>query len=334
MNKSRSGMLALVVALGFAELADASPPEIRQRTAAYSVLHLESQAAVMSSEVETSTHAPWGLPRVHPIRGAHRRVEREGYVLAHSSRDRSALWVCERIDRSQLDGDAVRRASFKADPQLARGARAELRDYRASGFDRGHLAAAADQRHVQRLKDETFYLSNMAPQDPAFNQRIWAALEREVRRWVKRWGTVFVITGGFFFDPAEEHPSTADGLVEHPMAGRVSVPTHFYKIVLRRDGGSWRALTFVFENRAYGRGSELDAQLRSVDWLEQRARLDFLPGLAVSEQESLERRPGCWGDFAGREVEPVARRRATAVSARRQRASSRRRGASGARFRR
>jgi len=119
-------------------------------------------------------NCPFGRPRLDPSFGfgPTRFVIRRGYVLEHSSLDKIPLWVCEGVSKDQLEGSEARTNPFQADPELPAGERAELRDYKNSGYDRGHQAPAGDQTTNLELKRETFYLSNMAPQIPKLNQQI------------------------------------------------------------------------------------------------------------------------------------------------------------------
>jgi endonuclease G len=218
-------------------------------------------------------------------------VTRDGYVLEHSSTDKIPLWVAEHVESAQLSGNVKRKDKFAADPLLKSGKRSELADYKGSGYDRGHQAPAGNQTTVPRLKEETFFLSNMAPQEGALNQQIWAALEDQTRDWAKAAGSAFILTGGFFYDPAEENPNTADGLVDYFTigTGAVAVPTHFYKIVMKRDaGGQARAIAFVAENRGYPRPFDFAALIQPIDWIEERTGLNFMPELSAAEEAALE----------------------------------------------
>lgn len=237
-------------------------------------------------------------------------VDRPGYVLEHSSLDKIPLWVCERVDEDHVRGSADRKKSrFKPDPRLWPGERAELADYRGSGYDRGHQAPAADFKYSQDRMNDSFYLSNMAPQvGIGFNRHIWSVLEGRVRDAVRNRGEVFVITGGMFYDPDEEQPETADGFVEFDVIGsnHVSVPTHFYKIVVAKDAtDKWQAIGFVLENWAYPRapGANYDFApfVQAIDWIEERTGINFMPLLEEDDQdleERLERNPGqLWPAF-------------------------------------
>lgn len=101
----------------------------------------------------------YGLPGLAQLRS------RESYVLCYDPRSRSALWVIEQLNRETLSGTSDRAAcDFQEDDSVHEYHRATNADYRGSGFDRGHLAAAANHKWSQKAMRDTFYLSNIAPQ--------------------------------------------------------------------------------------------------------------------------------------------------------------------------
>ncbi len=232
-------------------------------------------------------------------------VDRPGYLLEHSSVDKIPLWVCERVKRKHLTGAADRdNCRFKPDPRLSPGERAELSDYRSSGYDRGHQAPAGDYKSSQERMCDSFSLSNMAPQiGPRFNRGIWRVLEERTRDAVQERGDAFVITGGMFYDPEEEDSNTADGYVPYYAIGAnyVAVPTHFYKILVAKNAADeWEAIGFVLENRAY---SEYDFEpyIKPIDWIEERAGFNFMPLLDEDDpdlRDRLELNPAkLWSEF-------------------------------------
>jgi len=221
-------------------------------------------------------------------------VARDGYVLRHSTTDKIPLWVCEHVVKDQLTGSEGRNDKFAPDPLLPAGHRAELSDYKNSGYDRGHQAPAGDQTKDARLKAETFFLSNMAPQVPALNQQAWRELETLVRTWLIARGEGYIITGPMFYDPKEENTHTATGTVNHKTIGAdgVAVPTHFFKIVAAKDGqGTWQAIGFVMENRKYQKPYRFADYIQAIEWIEQRTGLNFMPELDTLEQRRLEHTP-------------------------------------------
>ncbi|MCC6699323.1 MAG: DNA/RNA non-specific endonuclease [Candidatus Hydrogenedentes bacterium] len=237
-------------------------------------------------------------------------IVREGYALELSVDDKIPLWVCEHVRKNHIRGDAERKNNFKADPDLDPGVGAELPDYKGSGFDRGHQAPAADFKYSQKRTDESFYLSNMCPQvGEGFNRDIWRVLEDRARDIVEDGGDAYIITGPIFYDPKEENSETADGWISYKVIGknRVAVPTHFYKIVVAKDdAGQWRAIAFVLDNKRYpkqaDRAYDFQRYIESIDLIEVRTGLNFMPDLDVDEPELevvLEKEESAvWPEFA------------------------------------
>jgi endonuclease G len=200
--------------------------------------------------------------------------------LEESLEEKIPLWVAEHCTEDELNGSLPRTNPFAPDPKLARGERSELSDYRGSGFDRGHMAPNGNQKVDNQLRIETFYLSNIVPQvGKKFNQSVWADLEDTVRKWSKKRHEVWIITGSLVYDPKEENPATADGLVDVTLIGdnEVTVPTHLFKIVVAKNGNQWESLAFVFENRNYPQNEPFDKHLQSINWIQERSGFDFLP---------------------------------------------------------
>ena len=244
-----------------------------------------------------TTNCPLGAPKKQASAdfGPTRLIVREGYVLEHSATDKIPLWVCEAVTPAQVSGPLTRPKPepFAPDPKLDKGRRAELSDYKKSGYDRGHQAPSADQTVDRKLQAETFFLSNMAPQTDELNQRIWKALEERARELARTNGPACIITGPLFYDEAEDDSHTADGYVEHQVIGKgVAVPTHFYKIVLWRNAaGKWQGTAVVMRNQktAFPKPYHYNDYVRSIEWIEERTGLNFNPELPGQEVGRVER---------------------------------------------
>jgi len=284
-------VLLLVVITGCSTVQlEVRPPVMRGR-------HLEAAATVAQQQLATKNCGDYGVPKLDQTQnfGKTAIVYREGYVLEHSATDKIALWVCEGFDRTQWEPtNPDRKNVFKPDQLLPKGSRAELADYKGSKMDRGHMAPAGDFRD-QEMKNDSFYLSNMAPQSPRLNQVFWRLLEDTLRNWARSDSPINVYTGGFFYDPKEDDPATADGQVPYKRIGKsqVAVPTHFYKIVFGKDeNGAWRAVGFAVENRPYDKGEKFADTIKSIEWIEQRTGITFMPDLDDALQAQLKRSPG------------------------------------------
>ncbi|KAI9509960.1 hypothetical protein F5148DRAFT_977512 [Russula earlei] len=161
------------------------------------------------------------------------------YVAGYDRRMRHPAWTAEHLTSGSLgDGDSEERGDrgksvFKEDESLPAQFRARLQDYFRSGYDRGHMVPAADAKLSQEAMDETFLLSNIAPQVGAgFNRHYWAYLEDWCRRLTRSFADVYVFTIPLYLPHKD-----ADGKwrVTYEMIGNppnVGVPTHFAKVVL------------------------------------------------------------------------------------------------------
>lgn len=254
---------------------------------------LQEAGLSAADQARLDAQCPFGQPKLRRADdyGMTFVVARDGYALEESEKDKIPIWVCERITRYQVTGSLSKgRITFRPDPQLPGDARSVDADYSGSGYDRGHQAPLADQTREQRLRDETFFLSNVVPQNRRLNQQAWANLELRVRGWADARDTVYAITGPLFWDPREDDPSTARGYVHYDWIGNhVSVPTHLYKIVVARkpDRSGWEAIAFVVPNQAYDRSTDWSAFIKPVSWIQKRAGITFFPKLPGTESASV-----------------------------------------------
>ena len=215
-------------------------------------------------------------------------IYRDGYVLEHSSLDKIPFWVCEHVKKEQLGTDTERSDRFKADPDL-HGPKSTPADYDRTGYDRGHQAPAGNQGKDQNLQDQTFFMSNMAPQLPKLNRNAWKSLEELSRSWVTRYSEAYEFTGPIFYDPKEDNAATADGTITYYTIGAgVAVPTHFYKIIIVKDGGDWKSIAFVMPNvSTFKSPYHLEQYIQSVEWVEDHTGLTFMPDLTAAQRIQL-----------------------------------------------
>lgn len=154
------------------------------------------------------------------------------FAVLHSRSTRSPVFAAEKLSAASLNdaSDEKRTDHFYEEARLPSAERGRLDDYRESGYDRGHMAAAA-QRTTPEAMAQSFSLANMVPQVPENNRGVWArAVEAATRKYVKRAsGDVFVITGPYYDPQTPPH-----------YAGNVRVPDALYKLVFDPEAGkSW-----------------------------------------------------------------------------------------------
>jgi endonuclease G len=225
-----------------------------------------------------AAHLAFGVPEL-PASAPVRLLCRDGYALAYRADTRTAAFVGERLVVRRSAPTVARLTEFAPDPALPSAEAAQLSDYRGSGYDRGHLAPAADFADSARLMRESFYLSNVVPQDAALNRGAWAELERHVRRLARERGVVYVLTG-----PVNDTQPARIG------AG-VAVPRALYKVVI--DPNARQAVAWLMPNRPDIAPNDWDRWRVSVREVETATGIEFNPALAPAEQERLEtsRRP-------------------------------------------
>lgn len=190
-------------------------------------------------------------------------VEHTGFSLLYSEEHEQAIWVAyELTDREVLDNLFDRTNNFRADSSIATGS-ASLRDYVGSGYDRGHLAPAGDMAWSEEAMSDSFYMSNMSPQDPSFNRGVWKRLEGLVRDWAVFNNGIYIATG----------PVLTDGPYETTGSNEVSVPRYYYKVVLDYEPPGLKAIGFILANE---RSSlPLSEFAMTVDEIEEITGIDF-----------------------------------------------------------
>jgi endonuclease G len=185
------------------------------------------------------------------------------FAVMHSGKSRTPIYVAERLNRAELqDARHKKRTNkFFADARLPRRERAELDDYQGSGYDRGHMAPAADMATPEAMA-QCFSLANMVPQNPTNNRKAWANIEKTTRKYVMRAsGDVYVITGPVF-EP--NHSTIGDN--------NVWVPQHLFKLVY--DPSANKAWAHWIDNTSEARvGKPI-----SYEELVRRTGVEFLPG--------------------------------------------------------
>ena len=185
----------------------------------------------------------------------------EAFAILHSGKSRTPIFVAERLNRAIVEKKIERSDHFYEEARLPRAERATLDDYKGSGFDRGHMAPAADMGTDEAMA-QSFSLANMVPQAPINNRKSWAKIEKDTRKYVMRTaGDVYVITGPVY----EANPATIG-------AGKVWVPQHLFKLVY--DSSSRRAWAHWIDNTDEAKvGKPI-----SYEELMQRTGVEFLPG--------------------------------------------------------
>lgn len=204
-------------------------------------------------------------------------LKREGYTVSYNRETRQPNYVVWLVTPGRLTGTAKRSSSFFEDPELEEAEKSTLDDYRSSGYDRGHLCPAGDNKWSRTAMVESFLLSNICPQKHALNAGDWKELEEFCRSWVENsGGHLYIVAGPLFNDGNHKR------LKRH-----VRVPDKFFKILLCLDKNQEKAIAFIYNN---DNGQHpIDSYVHSIDEVEKISGFDFFYKLDKTAQAKLER---------------------------------------------
>ena len=210
-----------------------------------------------------------------PLHSANEQIIKHiAYILKYNENYEQADWVIYSLTHNRANGSFHRTDNFRPDPYVSTGS-AQLIDYKSSGFDRGHLAPAADMAWSSSSMSESFYLSNMSPQRPGFNRGIWKNLETLIRDWTIDFNELYIVTG----------PVLTSGLLTIG-PNQVSVPEYFYKVVLARKDKKLCGIGFVLANQSSS--LPLKQYAVSIDSVEKLTHIDFFPALNDDLESRIE----------------------------------------------
>lgn len=208
-------------------------------------------------------------------------IEHSYYKLAYSEMHEQAIWVFYMLTPGFLNSSIHRTDDFRIDTKVKTGS-ATPEDYRGSAYDRGHLCPAADMKLSKSSVSETFFMSNISPQEPYFHREIWGNLEIQVREWAKTEDTIIVVTGPVFRD---NRGKVGDNLV--------TIPGYYYKVVLDLTR-KMKMIALVIKNAPVKK--PIEECVVSVDSVEKLTGIDLFAGLPNDLEKKLESKSdiGLW----------------------------------------
>lgn len=202
-------------------------------------------------------------------------IQRPNYSLSYNEDHELANWVSYQLGHPQLRGCVSRSNSFKIDPLITTGS-STPKDFEGSGYDRGHLLPAGDMKFNKEAMQDTFYMSNMAPQPANFNRGRWNALENLIRAWALKYNDLLIVTG----------PILKPNLPVIGLDNKISVPFEYYKVILKKVGNSYEGIGFLMSTNVPF--ADLSAYTVSINQLEDYAGVDFFPFLSEDVEEEIE----------------------------------------------
>ena len=233
-----------------------------------------TQAQGDGQTTEVAASLKYELPKITNTGVSEKLVEHIGYTVSFNTKHNIPNWVAYDLTSEEVAGVTPRAKHFEPDPQIIDCPTTD--DYKNSGYDRGHMAPAGDMKWSEQAMTESFYLSNICPQNHNLNGGDWKALEEHLRTMATQYEKVYIACGPII----SAKPKTIG------MYHKVAVPDAFFKVVLRKKGDSWSAIGFMMPNQA-GHKS-LNKYAMSVDDIEIITDMDFFYNLPDEIEEIVE----------------------------------------------
>lgn len=267
-------ILAVVTAFMQYQLHDEAPADGQETPAAVPGKQSGNPSGTDALEAQQTD---FSLPLT--AKGRRAQVIRHlGYTTCWNGSWLEPNWVAYSLTPEKASGEVVRpKRQFEPDP-LVHGQTSQHSDYTHSGYDRGHMAPAADMKWSEVAMAESFYLSNICPQLHSLNDGVWKRMENKCHQLAKN-TTVYICSGPIMGERPERIGENG-----------VAVPARFFKVACMQRRGRWQAIGFIVPNADCG-GSLFDYAC-SVDEVEKITGHDFFYQLADSIETAVE---ASWG---------------------------------------
>lgn len=205
-------------------------------------------------------------------------IVHKAYTLSFNLQTNEPNWVAWELTSHETEGTLGRTNDFEPDPKVPSEHQVYSYDYKGSGYDRGHMAPAADMKWNPQVMEECFYMSNMCPQIHALNDGGWKRLEDACRRWAERYGNIYIVCGPIF-----DKEKVAESIgVDH----EVKVPEAFFKAIVCMQEGHQMGIGFIFENSETKQ--TLGGTAITIDAVENATGYDLFPNLPDDVEKILE----------------------------------------------
>ena len=202
-------------------------------------------------------------------------INRTGYTLSYNQYYKNPNWVAWELTREETKGETERYDKFLPDPDLPE-PKVVHKDYTKSGYDRGHMAPAADMKWSKQAMIESFYMSNICPQVGNLNRGDWNDLEELCRDWADKYGRIYIACGPIF---DSKSPNRIGG-------HKVTVPDRFFKVILIYNRKNPIAMGFIFKNIAHSQN--IEKYMVTVDSVENVTGMNFFSKLPNDVENRIE----------------------------------------------
>ena len=202
-------------------------------------------------------------------------IVHKGFDLVFDENARLPEWVAYELTAEEVEGTAPRGRHFVPDPDV-RGIQGDNDDYRNSGWDRGHMVPAGDMKLNDQMMRESFYFSNICPQNRNLNGGDWRTLEELCRIYAQKYGKVYIVCG----------PIIGKNLFGRLGPHQIVIPDAFFKVLLIEGPKGYESIGFIMNNEAGHK--PLTTYVKTVDEVETITGLDFFSQLPDKVENKIE----------------------------------------------
>ena len=199
---------------------------------------------------------------------------RSAYVTSYNNKTKIPNWVAWHLTSDHVDG-AIRRLNTYFEDEDVSSPKATNADYKGSGWSRGHMCPAGDNKWDETAMMESNLLTNMCPQHASLNSGLWNVIERDCRKWAVKYGDLYIVCGPILLN--KEHETIGEN--------QITVPEAFFKVILRLNPEP-AAIGFIVRNNE-GKKKK-DQFVNTVDEVERITGMDFFPSLPDEIENEVE----------------------------------------------
>lgn len=210
---------------------------------------------------------------------------RDGYITLYDYETHCPVYSSWKLTKERIGGNIKRCRSFFPDTEIREEDRVTNDDYKGSGWSRGHMCPAGDNKDSQLRMEESCLLTNICPQDMSLNNGDWNELENKCRSWVKKgYDPIYIVCGPFF------NSNNCNYIGRNV---KIRVPDGFYKVILltnytSNEGNTpYYMMGFLYPNHSVNKSME--SYNVSVDDIESITGIDFFPSLPDDIEDALEK---------------------------------------------
>lgn len=272
-NKSKSGSLSPASVIAIVVLVLALIYVMRREAASK---ENNRQDTVTTASIYSDDEIRQMMMVTTPDATIEQIIDYPGFIVSFNKKHHQPNWVAWELTPDEVRTNIVGKRSdrFAPDPKID--GCPDLSDYRGSGYDRGHMAPAADMKWSADATDACFLLTNMSPQANSLNANAWRVLEERCRTWALRDSNIIIICG----------PVLTDKIKKRIGESKVSVPERYFKVVLAPYADPPRAIGFIMPNSKVNGGVQATAV--PVDKVEQITGFDFFSALPDDIENKIE----------------------------------------------